>query len=329
MTKLLLLITLGICSILSNALSTTTPKPARVGRLSRIRASLKSEPRSRSDLKNGIAGFYDRSSKLWEDVWGEHMHHGYYEPEDREDHTQAQVDMIDKLLDFSSLDGSKISSVVDVGCGIGGSSRHIAKKYNCEAKGVTLSPYQAKRGNELAEEQGLKGKSSFQVADALSMPFPDSSFDLVWSLESGEHMPDKEKFVGELTRVAKKGSSIILCTWVHRDLEEGEELTKKEVKLLRKINRAYYLPDWCSSSDYQRIFSQNDDVDISTMKVDDWSYVIAPFWKAVIKSSLNLRSVVGLLRSGFSTIRGAYAMGLMLRAVASLTHAFTQDSTWD
>lgn len=144
--------------------------------------------------------------------------------------TQAQVDMIDKLLDFSSLDGSKISSVVDVGCGIGGSSRHIAKKYNCEAKGVTLSPYQAKRGNELAEEQGLKGKASFQVADALSMPFPDSSFDLVWSLESGEHMPDKEKFVGELTRVAKKGSSVILCTWVHRDLEEGEELTKKEVR---------------------------------------------------------------------------------------------------
>ena len=60
------------------------------------------------------------------------------------------------------------------------------------------------------------------------MPFSDSSFDLVWSLESGEHMPDKSKFVGELTRVAKPGATIILCTWVHRDLEEGEELTKKE-----------------------------------------------------------------------------------------------------
>ena len=49
------------------------------------------------------------------------------------------------------------------------------------------------------------------------------------------------------------------------------------------------------------------------MKVDDWSYVIAPFWKAVIKSSLNVRSVVGLLKSGFSTMRGAWAMFLMLR----------------
>lgn len=34
---------------------------------------------------------------------------------------------------------------------------------------------------------------SFQVADALQQPFPDGQFDLVWSMESGEHMPDKKK----------------------------------------------------------------------------------------------------------------------------------------
>jgi len=69
---------------------------------------------------------------------------------------------------------------------------------------------------------------SVKVADALNMPFENDSFDLVWSLESGEHMPDKEKFVNEMIRVAKPGSKIILCTWCHRDLKEGEELTKKE-----------------------------------------------------------------------------------------------------
>jgi len=53
------------------------------------------------------------------------------------------------------------------------------------------------------------------------------------------------------------------------------------------------------------------------IKREDWSYIIAPFWKAVIKSSLNLKSVVGLLRSGFSTIRGAYAMLLMLQGFNS------------
>ena len=154
-------------------------------------------------------------------------------------------------------------------------------------------------------------KRSLQVADALDMPFESNSFDLVWSLESGEHMPDKTKFVEELVRVAAPGGRILVVTWVTRDLEEGETgLTKKEEKLLAKINRAYYLPRWVSTKDYVTAFKQQGANDIKT---EDWSYIIAPFWKAVIKSSLNLKSVIGLMKSGFSTIRGAYAMFLMLK----------------
>ena len=143
------------------------------------------------------------------------------------------------------------------------------------------------------------------------MPFGSNSFDLVWSLESGEHMPDKSKFVEELFRVAAPGGRILVVTWVTRDLEKGESsLTKKEEKLLAKINRAYYLPRWVSTKDYVTQFELQGAKDIRT---EDWSYIIAPFWKAVIKSSLSLKSVVGLLKSGFSTLRGAYAMFLMLK----------------
>jgi len=312
----------------------------------RVRDSLTSQERSREDLKIGIAGFYDRSSKLWEDVWGERkflrllhstprinriastymrklhssfasfsyttkkdMHHGYYIPEDRTDHKQAQIDLIDEVLKWAEVDSA--TKVVDVGCGIGGSSRHIARKYGASCEGVTLSPYQASRGNELAKEQGLSDTCHFQVADALDMPFADNTFDVVWSLESGEHMPDKQQFVNELFRVATPGGRIIIVTWCHRDLEEGEtSLTKKEERLLRKINRAYYLPQWCSVKDYVDLLEAKGATDI---KREDWSYIIAPFWKAVIRSSLNFKSVWGLLRSGFSTQRGAYAMFLMLR----------------
>lgn len=31
-----------------------------------------------TELKRGIATFYDKSSGLWENMWGDHMHHGYY-----------------------------------------------------------------------------------------------------------------------------------------------------------------------------------------------------------------------------------------------------------
>jgi ubiquinone/menaquinone biosynthesis C-methylase UbiE len=211
----------------------------------RIRDSILSRPRTDKDLKIGIAGFYDRSSRLWEDVWGEHMHHGYYIPPDRTDHIQAQIDLIDEVLQWANVTATAPATaaaintaaapfkVVDVGCGIGGSSRHIARKFagggavattqGCTTEGVTLSPYQAQRATELAQEQGLEDKCRFQVADALDMPFQDNEFDLVWSLESGEHMPNKTKFVDELFRVAKPGTGkILIVTWCHRDLEDGE-----------------------------------------------------------------------------------------------------------
>ena len=60
---------------------------------------------------------------------------------------------------------------------------------------------------------------------------------VAWSMESGEHMPDKDKFVNELFRVTAPGGRIIVVTWCHRELAEGETgLSDKEKKLLGKIN---------------------------------------------------------------------------------------------
>ncbi|KZV24707.1 putative tocopherol O-methyltransferase, chloroplastic [Dorcoceras hygrometricum] len=214
---------------------------------------------------------------------------------------------VGKFADDSS---QKPRKIVDVGCGIGGSSRYLARKYEAECRGITLSPVQARRAQALAVAQGLDGKVSFQVADALNQPFPDGDFDLVWSMESGEHMPDKSKFVNELARVAVPGGTIIIVTWCHRDLSPSEEsLTPPEAVLLNKICDAYYLPAWCSTSDYVKLFQSLSFEDIMTA---DWSEFVAPFWPAVIRSALTWRGITSLSRSGWKTIKGALAMPLMV-----------------
>ena len=53
--------------------------------------------------------------------------------------------------------------MVDVGCGIGGSSRYIARKWGAKAQGITLSPRQAARANELSAKAGMADQCSFQV----------------------------------------------------------------------------------------------------------------------------------------------------------------------
>ena len=274
--------------------SSATAPSRRSGSLRSVADSALPSPqdlRSPEQLRSGIANFYDRSSRLWERMWGEHMHHGYYPNGENKNHKQAQVDMVDGVLAWAGVDGQKPTSVLDVGCGIGGSTRHIVRKYGCTGRGITLSPVQAGRAQQLSDEQGLGDKLGFQVADALRMPFADDSFDLVWSLESGEHMPDKRQFVSELTRVVKPGGRVIIVTWCHRDLEAGEAgLRPREERLLRTINRAFYLPRWCSVADYVGLAR---DFGLRGVRTADWTNDIAQFWPAVIASSLRPQSLLG------------------------------------
>lgn len=255
------------------------------------------------------------------------MHHGYYPvgapaPRSMDEHRAAQVDMIDKVLDWASpptgesLEANwQPKSILDVGCGIGGSTRHIARRFAGSADqgiGITLSSFQRERAEALTAEAGLSDKLSFRVQNALQMPEEwKNKFDLVWSLESGEHMPDKPGFVRELCRVAAPGGRIIIVTWCHRDLEP---LNPKEERLLARINRAYYLPRWCSTGDYIRLLEAEGCVNVRRA---DWTREIAAFWPAVIKSSLSPRGLLGLARSGFTTIRGAVAMLLMVKGYRS------------
>lgn len=284
--------------------------------LTRASATTTRSDAAARELKEGIAEFYDESSSLWEDIWGDHMHHGFYEPDSSvsvSDHRAAQVRMIEETLRFAGVSEDpteRPKSVVDVGCGIGGSSRYLAKKFGAKCQGITLSRIQAQRANALAAAQGLADKVSFQVGDALQQPFPDGQFDLVWSMESGEHMPDKSKFVSELARVAALGGTIIIVTWCHRDLAPSEEsLQPWEQELLKKICDAYYLPAWCSIADYVKLLQC---LSLEDIKSEDWSQNVAPFWPAVIHSALTWKGFTSLLRTGLKTIKGALAMPLMI-----------------
>ena len=60
-----------------------------------------------ADLNAGIATFYDASTGLWERVWGDHLHHGYYPPgSPPKSNRQAQEDMIDESLRWAGITGA-------------------------------------------------------------------------------------------------------------------------------------------------------------------------------------------------------------------------------
>ena len=266
------------------------------------------------NLYQDIRQFYDASSGLWESIWGEHMHHGYYGKNGnyRLERRQAQVDLIEELLLWANCEqDSPSQNIIDVGCGIGGSTLHLAQKFGSRATGITLSPVQASRAKERAAEAGLSDRVNFTVANALEMPFEDNTFDLVWSLESGEHMPDKAKFLAECYRVLKPGGKLIFATWCHRETNSlAGDLTASEVAHLKEIYRVYCLPYVISLSEYRQIATE---CGFQNLISDDWSIAVEPFWDVVIDSAIAPQAIIGLFQAGWQTIQGALSLNLMSR----------------
>lgn len=254
-------------------------------------------------LAGRIRALYDATTHGWVDVWGEHLHHGYYEDGRASDHLQAQVAMVDRLLEWGEL-RSDVSDALDAGCGVGGSSRHLARKLDCKVLGVTLSPVQ----RDLAERRSEgEARVRFRVADATSLDVADGSFDLVWALESAEHMPDKAAFIREASRLLRPGGQLLGATWCHR----SGSLEPRDSARLDAISRAYGTSlTWVEPEHWTSAMRE---AGLESVHVEDWSRAITPFWGAVIASALTPKGLLALARGGWPMLRGAWG-GLHMRS---------------
>lgn len=171
---------------------------------------------------------------------GEHIHHGYWATEEskaKDSKETAQINLIRLLLDISGVTGG--SKVLDVGCGIGGTTRYLASELGCTVTGITISTKQveiAKRltkaaaeketsasgtGEAVEDAEGFiqlgKGKVRFIELDAETMgnyfASDSGTFDAVWISEALSHFPNKALFFQNAQKVLKPGGKLALADW--------------------------------------------------------------------------------------------------------------------
>ena len=96
-------------------------------------------------------------------------------------------------------------SVLDLGCGIGGSSRFLAAAAGCRVTGVDLTQEFVDVAQELTRRCGLGEKITYRQANALALPFADATFDHVWCHNVTMNIADKAGLAREIARVLKPG----------------------------------------------------------------------------------------------------------------------------
>lgn len=278
---------------------------------------------SRKYEDGSVAREYDAWTQdgILEYYWGEHIHLGYYNKEEMEagykkkDFIQAKYDFVDEMMKFGGIDEDigKEVKVLDVGCGVGGTSRYLAKNLGPKAQvtGITLSPNQVARAQELADEQGVPN-ANFCVMNALDMDFPDNSFDIVWACESGEHMPDKKKYIEEMMRVLKPGGKYVMATWCQRDDREVP-FTKKDERDLNFLYEEWTHPYFISIEAYKELIDETGLMNEVTTA--DWNEETIASWRHSIWVGVyDPRGFIFKPTKYLKCVRDAYCLERMHRA---------------
>jgi SAM-dependent methyltransferase len=124
---------------------------------------------------------------------------------------QARLAGIEDHLAYIPLESHY--QVLDAGCGSGSMSRLLARKTDRgKVVGVDVNPSYLDAARRFAEEEGLKN-ISFEEGDIFALPFPDRSFDLVWSKYVLQWVKHPADAVVELKRVTKPGGMVVCCNF--------------------------------------------------------------------------------------------------------------------
>ncbi|KAH7205582.1 S-adenosyl-L-methionine-dependent methyltransferase [Fusarium oxysporum] len=171
--------------------------------------------------------YYNLATDLYEYGWGQSFHFCRFSPSEpfyqaiaRHEHYLA--------YHIGIKEGMK---VLDVGCGIGGPAREIAKFTGAYITGLNNNDYQIERATHYAFKEGLSNQLKFVKGDFMQMSFPDNSFDAVYAIEATVHAPTLNGIYSEIFRVLKPGGIFGVYEWLMTDKYDNDNLCHREIRL--------------------------------------------------------------------------------------------------
>ncbi len=156
---------------------------------------------ARSDLGNVILAALERAGRDVNRLTTEDL-----APVD-EFHIRGRAATLE-LARAAGVDSTK--RVLDVGSGVGGTSRCLAQEFGCRVTGIDLTDEYCRAAEMLSARIGLAELVDYRQGDATNLPFPDRSFDIVWSEHVAMNIADKPRLYREMYRVLKPGGTLAI-----------------------------------------------------------------------------------------------------------------------
>lgn len=113
-----------------------------------------------------------------------------------------------ELARAAGLDATQ--HVLDVGSGVGGTSRCLAKEFGCRVTGIDLTDEYCRAAAMLSAKTGLSHLVDYRQGDATKLPFDDQAFDVVWTEHVAMNIPDKTRLYKEMHRILKPGGTLAI-----------------------------------------------------------------------------------------------------------------------
>lgn len=100
--------------------------------------------------------------------------------------------------------------VVDIGCGLGGPARYIARRFGCTVSGLDITPSFVEAANRITALLRMEGQVRIELGDGQRLPYADAVFDCGYSQHVTMNVSDRARFFGEAFRVLKPGACFAL-----------------------------------------------------------------------------------------------------------------------
>lgn len=180
-----------------------------------------------SQYTSVVNGYYDGATDLYEYGWGQNFHfarsypgEAFYQSIARHEHYLAH-----------SMQLKPKMRVLDVGCGVGGPAREIARFADVEIVGINNNEYQVSRADKYTKKAKLEDQVTFQKGNFMDLvsQFGENSFDAVYAIEATCHAPTWEGVYGQIEKVLKPGGIFGVYEWCMTDSYDASNAEHRRV----------------------------------------------------------------------------------------------------